>query len=430
MVVASCPVSSYHADEWLRVARGERKATWELWGRPIDTASCLTDTGRETARWAVEKVADFLGDEWLQKSMSGPINSWMWAPWNDVPHTYMRIIELGARIATVAPGKRWRDLKRLARQHTDWEDVLLQIEVAALAVRDGWETELEPPLPSGKKADLRLSRQDASFLVESSLLGFSKRLQEVNRFSDRAMSALQAMASRNGLAVSGELRNVIDDDRLRSWLDEVATAAERLRGTRLSAVVAVPGGGKIELSASNSGSTFQRGLSGPVEVSDETPRLVRTLRRKAHQGAGDEPLWIRLDEGGAIWHLTVPSARPDRRGMHEALAEIILSAVDSFPHVAGVVMSESPMAGTGGHQRERWVLAGGRGVGLRQPLASGFGREAVIVAGTHPESAEQLGAWIRWYEGESSWLDWALSYQDQAPLEEMFLPPESRDLRI
>jgi hypothetical protein len=416
-------MSSYDVDEWLRVAKGECSATWELWSRPIETASCLTERGQATAKWAVEKISAFLGDEWLQKSMSGPINSWMWAPWNDVPHTFRRIIELGARIATVAPGKRWRDLKRLARQHTDWEDVLLQLEVAALAVRDGWEAELEPPLPSGKKADLRLSRHGASFLVESTLLGFSQRFQEVNRFSDQAMSALQTIASRNGLAVSGELRNVVDDDRLRSWLDEVASTAEHLRGSRLSAVVAVPGGGEIELSASDNHSARERGLSGPAEASNETPRLVRTLERKARQGAGDEPLWIRLDEGGAIWHLTAPSPQPDRRTMHEALAEIIRTVVDSFLHVAGVVMSEIPMAGTGGRRPEQWMLAGGRGVGLRRPLASGFGREAVMVAGTHRDSAEQLGAWIRWYEGESSWLDWALPYHDQPPLREMIVPP-------
>ena len=379
--VGSRAVARYDADEWLEVAEGTRNATWELWGRPIDTASCLTDTGRAIARWAAGKIEEFLGDEWLQKSLSGPISSWMWAPWNDVPHTYLRIIELGARTATVARGKRWHELKQLARQHTDWQDVLLQIEVAALAVHDGWEAELEPLLSSGKKADLRLSRHGRSFLVESTLLGFSERFQQVNRFSDRTMSALRAIASRNGLVVTGELRKVIDDDRIDSWLNEVASTAEHLRGSRLSALIDVPCGGKIELSAADDVSMHQRGLSGPSDPSSETPRLVRTLQRKARQGAGDEPLWIRLDEGGVIWHLTIPSAQPDRRGMHEALAEIIVSVIDSFPHVAGVVMSEVPMAGSGGQRREHWTLAGGRGVGLRQPLAYGFGREAIFVIG-------------------------------------------------
>lgn len=420
-------MSRYHAEEWLKVAKGERKATWELWGRPIDTANCLTDVGRSTARWAVEKVSEFLGDEWLQKALSGGVvNSWMWAPWNDVPHTFRRIIELGARIATVESGQRWRDLKRLARQHADWEDVLLQLEVAALAVRDGWDTELEPLLPSGKKADLRLSRQSDTFLVESTLLGLSKRSQEVSCFSDEAMSALQTIAWRNGLGVTGELHSVMTGEQLRSWLASVTTTAERLRGTRLAAVVEVPGGGRIELSGSQSGEpTRQRGLSGPADMTNETPRLVRTLTRKARQGAANEPLWIRLDEGGAIWHLSLPSAWLNRRDMHEALAATILSVVDQFPHVAGVVMSESPMFGTGGQGREQWTLAGGRAVGLRQPLAFGFGREAVFVAGTHLMSATQLGRWVRWYQDEPSWLDWALARHDQAQPKDIFAVRET-----
>jgi hypothetical protein len=414
-------MSAYDAEEWLEVAAGSRPATWELWARPIDTAACLTEDGRRTMRWAVEKVSRFLGDEWLQKALGGPVSSWMWAPWNDVPHTFRRVIELGARIATVEPGRRWRDLRRLARLHSDWEDVLLQLEVAALAVRDGWEAELEPLLPSGKKADLRLARRGVAFLVESTLLGLSERSQKVSRFSDKAMSELQMIAFQNSLTVGGELRSVIPDNQLNEWLGTVAATASRLRGSQLAVVIDVPGGGKIELSGRAGAPGQQPGLSGPPDMGDETPRLVRTLTRKALQGAGGEPLWIRLDEGGAIWHLTIPATWPQRRDMHEALAQVILAVVDQFPHVAGVVMSESPMAGTGGRVSEQWTLAGGRAVGLRQPLPYGFGREAIIVAGADAGSPGQLGAWLRWYQNEASWLDWALVHHEQAPIENLFV---------
>lgn len=142
----------------------------------------------------------------FRRPRRGVVSSWSWAPWNHAPHTYRRIIELGARIATVEPAIRWRDLRRLARQRSDWQDVLLQLEVAAFAMRNGWEAELEPSLPFGKKADLRLSRGGSSFLVESTLLGLSERFQRVSRYSERAMSTLRGIALRNGLAVSGELR--------------------------------------------------------------------------------------------------------------------------------------------------------------------------------------------------------------------------------
>lgn len=405
----------------MEVARGARTATWELWRRPIETTPCLTDSGRAAAQWAVDKVSNFLGDAWLQAAMAGTVGSWLWAPWNRVPHTYRRIIDLGARIATLEPARRWQDLRRLARQRANWQDVLLQLEVAGFAARDGWDVELEPSLASGKRADLRLTRGRSSFLVESTLLGLSQGFQQVNEYSDRTMSALRNIASRNGLAVSGELQVVIPDEALKGWLKSVETTAESLGRSRLSAVIEVPGGGRIKLEATPT--SERSGLSGPRHVGDETRRLVRTLDRKARQGSGEEPLWIRLDEGGAIWHLSLPSVLPNRREMHDRLATVILEVVDRHPHVAGVVMSEQPMAGTGGGGLERWTLAGGRAVGLRQPVAFGFGRETVVVAGTESFSAEQMGAWISWYEEEPTWLDWALSVHGQGAVAGLFVQP-------
>lgn len=81
------------------------------------------------------------------------------------------------------------------------------------------------------------------------------------------------------------------------------------------------------------------------------------------------------------------------------------------------------MAGTGGGGLERWTLAGGRAVGLRQPVAFGFGRETVVVAGTESLSAEQMGGWISWYEEEPTWLDWVLSVHGQGAVAGLFAQP-------
>ncbi len=55
----------------MEVAKGHRAATWELWRRPIDMASCLTDCGRAAAQWAVDRVSNFFGDAWLQEAATG-----------------------------------------------------------------------------------------------------------------------------------------------------------------------------------------------------------------------------------------------------------------------------------------------------------------------------------------------------------------------
>jgi hypothetical protein len=349
----------------------------------------------------------------------------MWAPWNDSPHTFRRLIELGARIATVQWGPGWRALRKIARNSPDWEHVLLQLEVGGFAARDGWEAELEPQLPTDRKADLRLTRDGCSFLVETTTLGMSKKSQEVNRYSDKVMDALHTIAFSNGLSITGKIHCVVPDAELRSWLGNVAFAAARIRGAHLLLRLDVPGGGYIELS-SGGPPTGGEGLSGPTEVGNEGPRLVRMLRRKARQETGNEPAWLRVDEGGAVWHLTAASTWADRRAMHEGLARIVLTVVDQFPHVAGVVLSESPMMGTAGRTVDRWTLCDGRGTGFRQPLPDGSGREAIFVCAMSAEAPQQFGAWLQWYQDEPTWLGWALDRHGQATLDEIFTPGPSQ----
>jgi hypothetical protein len=411
-------VTSYPAAEWLEVAQGRRAATWELWARPIETADCLTEKGRRTAQWAVGLTEQFLGDDWLGKALGGPIGSWMWAPWNDTPHTFRRLIELGARIATVQWGPGWRALRKLARKSPDWEHVLLQLEVGGFAARDGWEAELEPQLPTEKRADLRLTRDGRSFLVETTTLGMSEKSQDVSCYSNKLMEALHRIAFSNGLSITGKIHSVVPDDELRRWLGDVASSAARMRGSPLAVRLDVPRGGYIELSGRRI--TSDQGLSGPIEVGNEGPRLVRMLRRKARQVMGSELAWLRVDEGGAVWHLTAASTWTDRRAMHEGLARIVLSVVDQFPHVAGVVLSESPMMGITGRTLDRWTLCDGRAMGFRQPLPDGSSREAIFVCGMNAEAPEQFGSWLQWYQAEPTWLGWALDRHGQATLDQIF----------
>ncbi len=61
----------------LYIAGQQPGQTWELWARPIETASCLTEAGRRMARWAADMAEQFLGDEWLGKALGGPVTSWM-----------------------------------------------------------------------------------------------------------------------------------------------------------------------------------------------------------------------------------------------------------------------------------------------------------------------------------------------------------------
>jgi hypothetical protein len=394
---------------WGAIAGGEAEPAWELLTKELSRSNRLTEAGLETARWAMGRIAAFLGEAWLRRSFrdGSPMMSWVWTTLNDAPHTHLRRIELAARFALLQDSPGWRDLRKLARERTAaWGPLLLQLEVGGIALRHGRGVEFEPRMATGRRADLLL-RGPTRMLVEATSMGMPNDMREVSRFSDRALWGLQMIGVRHEVAVRGSVAAVVPDRELDSWLAEVNAAAAGISGTGRRTRIASPGAGEVELIAGPIGEGERVALSGPPVTGDEWTRLASRIEDKAKQGAGDGPLWIRIDEGLSLWGLTEQASRP-RPKMHAALAANVRQAIVPFPHVSGVVVSGPLGFGVPGGSVGTWELLDGDAVSLIVGVRQNLHREAVLVAAEHKTSSEQLAEWLRWYQTEATWLDWAL----------------------
>ncbi len=310
---------------WRDVVRGEREVSWDLMARPIDRSHCLIEPGRRVAYWALEQVGRFFGDTWLRRSLrdGSPMMSWLWWPANDTPHTYLRLIELGTRLALLQKTQGWRELRRSARAQTAyWGHGLLQLEVGGFARRHGWTVEFEPALVSGRSADLRLWREEAAFFVEAVSMRPADEVRGVSGFSEQVFERLLRLGQRHGVTVAGEFRTVVCGARLEAWFAHAEETAAGIAGTGRRTTLPTPGGGELLLADGDPPEGEAVRLSGPEIIGDEWSRVDRVIADKAEQARSGLPLWLRIDETRFLWNLTIPAAWP-RRQMHEALADNI-----------------------------------------------------------------------------------------------------------
>jgi hypothetical protein len=410
-------------EHWQAVVSGDEHPTWELWSAPIERSTCLTRQGQRTARWAADEMARFFGLDWLKRSFleGSPVIELPWWPSNDVPATLLRIIRLGASLALLKATAGGRFFRQRCQESVDfWNHALMQLEVGGLALRSGWDVELEPELLSKKRGDLLLRRADVAMLVETTRVRFSDEFVSTERFNDLAFSHLRAIEMQRGVEISGSLGDVVEVVELRSWLDEVDEIAASVERVGISIELTPPGGGRMLISAPKGTDKGQRTISGATtEPRDEWLRVNRAIANKVSQATDPRyPLWIRLDTGANLWHFTTASTLP-RFEMHAALATNIAAILDREPGLSGVVVSGALEYRSGNHQPGEWTFLDGRGCGLVVANPNGFWREAVFVA--KDDALDQLAEWRTWYLDEPTWLDWALSHQGHPQVTELLL---------
>src|ERR1700694_2027047 len=75
-------------------------ATWKSWRQPIGEAACLTSGGRATVLQATQGIEEFLGADWLEKSLSrgAPLFDMDTFPGNQIPAVYARLLDISAHL--------------------------------------------------------------------------------------------------------------------------------------------------------------------------------------------------------------------------------------------------------------------------------------------------------------------------------------------
>jgi hypothetical protein len=87
---------------------------------------------------------------------------------------------------------------------------LLQLEVASLAHRDGWQVTLEPRTEAGR-ADVIVQRGQEAFLIEAKAFGVDQTTNREIAASDRLSEGLRSIERSKHVSISGDIDSVSEE---------------------------------------------------------------------------------------------------------------------------------------------------------------------------------------------------------------------------
>lgn len=174
----------------MEALQGKRPMMWSDWALPLYDSRCLTPEGQQVALWAVETLRQALEDTFFQKtatSLSHPIYSLgLWPGSNDVPWVYANLFQLAAQLRLLnLPDVHFEEIAKAmstSKQAHAWVHSLLQLEIAGLGLKAGWDILFEPRHFTGKRADVSLNNGATHLLVETRSMGPSRSMRSASAF--------------------------------------------------------------------------------------------------------------------------------------------------------------------------------------------------------------------------------------------------------
>jgi hypothetical protein len=404
--------------------------TWRGWGGE-PTSWPVTDRGRAAVEWALETHREFYTDAWLT-SMCVPgrhplmsVGSW---PLSASELAIVHLLERAARINVLAPESRARLAASLTRELAEFHHLDLLLETAGLAARHGWLVQPEVELATGRRPDLRLTRNGTSFSIEVTRMGIDRDWRAADRWFGALHVGLLDIEARYAVTASGgggESAVITSVDVQRFLTGVEAAAADVARDGRARTVDSEEG---LTVTVQPD-SPQDRTLEGPALGGDAWPRIANRLRTKAERTAGGPPVWIRLDEQSGLFLFSDWAASPPETGLGQ-LRNNVQIALASYPHVRGVVVSHGTAWNPGlpaltvvGEPLHEALKVGPAlldrllpGRRVRRTLVVPIEVSRIVL----PDHLEAEPA--AWYAAEDSWLDWALRRCGQPSLSAILKP--------
>ena len=382
----------------------------------------VSSAGETTVEWAVNVHRAHFGDELLQRALgdSPPhpfVEHGRWPLTGH--HAIVELLTRACALTMLSSEARAALTGAMASGDTNRKlsSELYVLEVAGLAARDAWAVEVEPALPSGRRPDLRLTRDDTELWIEVSSAGPDLGRRTVEAWSHAVVQALMVIGSRHCVDISGDaISTELEGRELEAFLEDVEVAAERTAATGEVADLTAPG---ISIAIHPEGGGL-RSFDCPPLTGDMWTKLERRLLDKARQTKGAPAAWICLQDRSGLFQLTNLAAVDEHEQLRQLAHNVTLTLRDS-PHVAGVLLSTGIKIDSGEvdhdtvlSDHEDWMIPGS--TVLRRRLPGGRCRRTFVIrlstddgcAGAVPQT---------WFENEGTWLAWALREAGQPDIE-------------
>lgn len=406
---------------------------WTAWALPIYDAKNLTERGRDVALWAADALRRAFGDNFITKAWDyqwthPPARDWehpelhpvfnqgVWPLVNSAPWALANLVQLAAQLELVRTFSRpVRESMQDYRDPVKWIHGVLQLEMAGLGLHAGWQASFEPPLGTGRFADVRLDSPSVSLLIETSSFRMSKRelqaLELAEELTGRVMFGLHDIGMRHQVHISGDVLELTPEVQTAEWLREVEVAAAATAHDGEAREIAAPSTGIVCITRDMvEGQSLTVSCPNPEAPPDPWARLAYKVREKAEQAAGSyQPVWVRLEEFAGIW-LGLNQAQLTLTDKLTFLTPIARQLLEPYPSLAGIIVAPAALwAGNAEtHRLQETIIRRDVGVAaVRSPLPPHRARETIIVARMTGVDAN-LDSLVRLYEQEGSWLDWAL----------------------
>ena len=403
----------------------DRTPSWQLYRDLLDRAQ-RPAAWSEVAHWALDVLAEELGDAWPQKAAQAerrdreplPLVAGLWRLGS---HTLAlaETVEWALRLRLLARARGFADLRRdLVRDVTAGRilHTSLQLEVAGLATRYGWDVQFEPALPgTSRPADLLIVHPRRRMVVETRVLTEAREERARRTWIDGVVHRLTILAAAHRTWLEGELTESLDDATVRElerWIPVEALAARAGLKPELRA-----GAANVRL-VKQKESTGQ--LIAPGPSSNLWPRLASAIADKAGRMSESGAEWLRLIPYNHFFLLTRWAQYTMTDKLDTLTQEIRTSLGDQTP--GGIIFSSGASL-HGGDVHEETVRTP-QGVALRRGLKPLRARETIIIP-LRGDSTEEIEAWVSLADAETDWLPWALAEAGLPALDRIMSAPRA-----
>lgn len=381
---------------------GSPLPTWQI-TREVMAQSLRSPQWRAAGEWALDVLERELGTDWpaeaFDKFGALPLPLIL-ASGHTVAFT--EIMELALRVDLVGHLPGFADARNEVRGDRRVERAQhfsLQMEIAGLASRCGWDLSLEPGTPV--PADIMIDADQGQLVVELKVLRPSAQAISNGAQIDKAFTLLREAAFGADVCVGGRMETVPNDTGIEAATEWIRTNAACARG----------GGAVPDFADHGMRLTLRQhdrpiGLRGPTEAEDALRRLLAGIVGKADRMQASGAEWLRVDALTGIWAFTAWGCSPMRQKM-PMLAEAIRNMFDGAPPIAGVIVCSGASLFPGQVNEEHCELDDGS-IGLRYAIAPMRAREAIIIP-LREDGIHTARSWVQMHESEQDWLAWALA---------------------